>query len=122
MQDEINRWQYLSEEAKAGRLYVDADVAKQCRAALDRQIELYGDVRNNLAELSRVSGLGDFAEGLALARLLGLKAVDPAGDGDLDTALKDHIQVLGLIGETIQVSLDRLLEQDSSNAQDLDKV
>ncbi|MGV9924946.1 hypothetical protein [Nocardia rhamnosiphila] len=57
-----------------------------------------------------------------MAKLLGLKAVDSAGDGDLSTALREHIRVLELMGATIQVSLDRVQEQDSSNSQDYNQV
>lgn len=69
--------------------------------------------------MSQVGGLGDFAEGHELAKLLGLKAYDPEGDGDLYHALEDHIRVLKLMDETIQISLNRLAAQDEDNSHQL---
>lgn len=117
IQEDITLWQRLSDEAKTGRLYLDDSVAKSCRTAIDDQIEVYEDARQGISQMANVSGLGDFECGKELARLLGLKAVDATGDGDLDSALADHIRVLKLMGDTIQVTLDRLQEQDSTNSQ-----
>ncbi|MFE3446540.1 hypothetical protein ACFXNW_26215 [Nocardia sp. NPDC059180] len=117
MQDDISLWQHLSDEAKAGSLYLDDAVAKSCRTAIDDQIEVYEGVRQGISQMANVTGLGEFECGKELAKLLGLKAIDAGGDGDLDTALADHLRVLALMGDTIQVTLDRLQEQDSSNSQ-----
>lgn len=122
MQENITLWQYLADEAKAGRLYLDDSVAKRCRTAIDNQIEVYRDSMRDINQMTRVTGLGGFECGKELAELLGLKAIDPEGDGDLDTALRDHIRVLELMGDTIQASLDRLQEQDTSNAQDYSRI
>ncbi|MGY4099558.1 hypothetical protein ACW2Q0_08350 [Nocardia sp. R16R-3T] len=122
MQENITLWQYLADEAKAGRLYLDDSVAKRCRTAIDNQIAVYDEARREVERMARVTGLGEFECGKELGRLLGLKAIDPTGDGDLDTSLKDHIRVLGLMGDTIQASLDRLQEQDTSNAQDFGRI
>ncbi|WP_433601512.1 hypothetical protein ACQPXH_07150 [Nocardia sp. CA-135953] len=122
MQEDITLWQYLSEEAKAGSLSLDDSVARRCRTAIDNQINVYTECLENVQQMARVTGLGEFACGKELAKLLGLKANDPEGDGDLNTALRDHIRVLGLMGDTIQSSLDRLQEQDTSNAQDFGRI
>ncbi|TLG14922.1 hypothetical protein FEK35_07180 [Nocardia cyriacigeorgica] len=117
LQEEISRWDHLASEARAGRLYLDDAVAKSCRQAIDDQITVYTDCLFGIEQMAHVTGLGDFECGKELARLLGLKAVDQGGDGDLKTALQDHIRVLELMGDTIQVTLDRLQEQDSTNSQ-----
>ncbi|MEV2220426.1 hypothetical protein AB0E01_11155 [Nocardia vinacea] len=122
MQQDITLWQYLSDEAKAGRLHLDDSIAKRCRAAIDNQITVYDEARRELSRMANVTGLGEFECGKELSKLLRLKAIDPEGDGDLDTALRDHIRVLGLMGDTIQASLDRLQEQDTSNAQDFGRI
>ncbi|MEU4314495.1 hypothetical protein [Nocardia sp. NPDC024068] len=122
LEEEISQWAFLAGEAESGRLFLDESVAKGCRAAIDAQIGVYEDCLYGIRDMEHVTGLGEFACGAELARLLGLKAVDPAGDGDLSSALRDHIEVLKLMGETIQYSLDRVQEQDSSNSQSYNQV
>ncbi|MGW0049471.1 hypothetical protein [Nocardia cyriacigeorgica] len=117
LNDDISTWEFISGEAKNGRLYLDHSVAKACRTAIDDQIGVYRECLDGIQAMSRVTGLGEFECGKELARLLGLKAIDPGGDGDLKTALEDHITVLELMGDTIQVTLDRLQDQDSTNSQ-----
>ncbi|MBF6097215.1 hypothetical protein IU438_06635 [Nocardia cyriacigeorgica] len=117
VQDDITLWRSLADQAKAGQLFLDDAVAKSCRSAIDDQIGVYQECIEGIESMARVTGLGEFECGKELARLLGLKAIDPTGDGDLSTALRDHIEVLKLMGDTIQVTLDRLQEQDSANSQ-----
>ncbi|MBF6226175.1 hypothetical protein IU470_13840 [Nocardia abscessus] len=116
LEEEKSRWQFLAGEAQSGRLYLDPSVAKACRDACDRQIRLYQDARNDLIRMTRVTGLGQFECADELARMLGDKAV--GGDGDVDSALEEHIEVLTLMRDTIQISVDRIGAQDDSNAQD----
>lgn len=116
LEEEKSRWQFLAGEAQSGRLYLDPSVAKECRDACDRQIRLYQDARNDLIRMTRVTGLGQFECADELARMLGDKAV--GGEGDVDSALKEHIEVLTLMRDTIQISVDRIGAQDDSNAQD----
>ncbi|BDU09235.1 hypothetical protein [Nocardia cyriacigeorgica] len=117
MEQDITLWRRLADEAKSGQLFLDDSVAKGCKTAIDDQIDVYVEALNGIEAMSNVTGLGEFECGKELARLLGLKAVDPAGDGDLATSLRDHIEVLKLMGDTIQVTLDRLQDQDSTNSQ-----
>ncbi|WP_063049023.1 hypothetical protein [Nocardia arthritidis] len=114
--EDLSRWRYLAGEAEAGRLYLDQSVAQACRDACNRQIDLYNQIRDDLQWVSKVSGLGRFDCSDELARMLGAKAV--GGDGDVDSALKEHIEVLTLMRDTIQISVDRIGAQDDSNAQD----
>ncbi|WP_157107928.1 hypothetical protein [Nocardia amikacinitolerans] len=122
VQEDITLWQRLATEAKAGSLYLDDSVAKRCQSAISSQIDVYRACLAGLEQLSNVTGLGDFECGKELAKLLGLKAIDPAGDGDLSSALKDHIRVLELMADTIQSSIDRLQEQDSTNSQAYNQI
>lgn len=114
MSEEKTRWQYLATEAEAGRLYLDPSVAKGCRDACNRQIELYAQLRDNLRYMRNVTGLGRFDCSDELAKMLGSKAT--GGDGDVDGALKEHIEVVTLIRDTIQKSVDKLEAQDESYA------
>ncbi|WP_063020301.1 hypothetical protein [Nocardia niwae] len=114
--EDLSRWQYLVGEAKAGRLYLDRSVAQACRDACKRQIDLYNQLRDDLQWVSKVSGLGNFDCADDLANMLGAKAI--GGDGDVDSALREHIEVLTLMRDTIQISVDRIGAQDDSNAQD----
>lgn len=122
LEENINLWECLEGEANAGRIFLEESVAIGCRDAIDQQIGVYRECLDGIEQMARVSGLGDFECGQELARLLGLKAIDPDGDGDLNTALRDHIRVLELMGATIQHSLDRMREQDSSNSQSYNQV
>ncbi|MGY2090312.1 hypothetical protein [Nocardia gipuzkoensis] len=114
--EDLSRWRYLADEAKAGRLYLDRSVAQACRDACSRQIDLYDQLRDDLQWVSKVSGLGRFDCADELANMLGAKAI--GGEGDVDSALKEHIEVLTLMRDTIQISVDRIGAQDDSNAQD----
>ncbi|MBF6468897.1 hypothetical protein IU427_27580 [Nocardia beijingensis] len=116
LEEARSRWQFLASEAKGGRLYLDPSVAKECRDACDKQIQLYQDLRNDLLYMRKVTGLGRFDCADELANMLGAKAI--GGDGDVDSALKEHIEVLTLIRDTIQISVDRIGAQDDSTAQD----
>lgn len=121
-QQDITLWRFLAGEAQAGRLFLDDSVATACRSAIDDQIDVYVEALGGIEAMANVTGLGEFACGVELGRLLGLKAVDPSGDGDMATSLRDHIEVLKLMGDTIQHSLDRVREQDFSNAQSYNQV
>ncbi|QIS10740.1 hypothetical protein [Nocardia arthritidis] len=112
---EKSRWDYLKGEAEAGRLLLDPDVAKDCRAACDKQIELYQKLRTDLNAMAVVTGLGRFDCADELAKMLGAKAI--GGDGDVDSALQAHIEVVTLMRDTIQKSIDKLQAQDEQNAQ-----
>ncbi|WP_225726761.1 MULTISPECIES: hypothetical protein [unclassified Nocardia] len=115
MREEQNRWQYLAGEAEAGRLFLDPSVAKDCRDACNKQIELYKNLREDLKYMERVTGFGRFDCADELAKMLGAKAV--GGDGDVASALDAHIEVVTLIRDTMQKSIDKLQAQDEQNAQ-----
>ncbi|TCJ89613.1 hypothetical protein [Nocardia alba] len=115
--DEKSRWQYLNEEAKAGRLYLDPSVATSCRDASNKQIALFGQLKNDLRILSTVTGLGRFTAADELAKMLGMKAI--GGERDFDTAFKEHIEVLTLIRDTIEISVKKYEDQQIAQAQAL---
>ncbi|KAF0847588.1 hypothetical protein [Nocardia caishijiensis] len=114
--DEKSRWQYLNEEAKAGRLYLDPSVATSCRDASNNQINLFNQLKNDLQSLATVSGLGRFDCADELAKMLGMKAV--GGERDFNTAFQEHIEVLTLIRDTIDISVKKYESQDESGAAD----
>ncbi|WP_194829013.1 hypothetical protein [Nocardia sp. XZ_19_231] len=113
--DEKSRWQYLNEEAKAGRLYLDPSVAKSCRDASNKQIDLFLELKGDLKSVSSVTGLGRFNAADELAKMLGMKAI--GGERDFDTAFKEHIEVLTLIRDTIEISVKKYEEQQIAQAQ-----
>ncbi|MFB7875161.1 hypothetical protein ACFC06_07895 [Nocardia sp. NPDC056064] len=123
--EEKSRWQFLNEEAKAGRLYLDASVAKSCRDASNKQIDLFKTLKGDLRRLSTVTGLGRFNCSDQLAKMLGMKAV--GGERDFDTAFTEHIEVLELIRDTIEISVKKYEDQQlaqtaatNNKADDLD--
>ncbi|MEV0545502.1 hypothetical protein AB0H98_01680 [Nocardia salmonicida] len=114
---EKSRWQYLSEEAKAGRLYLDPSVAKSCRDASNKQIALFSQLKGDLKSIANVTGLGRFNAADELAKMLGMKAV--GGERDFDTAFQEHIDVLTLIRDTIEISVKKYEDQQIAQAQAL---
>ncbi|WKG07641.1 hypothetical protein QX204_21375 [Nocardia sp. PE-7] len=115
--DEKSRWQYLNEEAKAGRLYLDRSVATSCRDASNTQIALFTQLKNDLQMLASVTGLGRFDAADELAKMLGLKAI--GGERDFKTAFEEHIAVLELIRDTIEISVKKYEDQQIAQAQAL---
>ncbi|MFF2396807.1 hypothetical protein [Nocardia sp. NPDC058114] len=113
--DEKSRWQFLKDEASAGRLYLDPTVATSCRDASNKQIDLFNQLRDSLTTLSVVSGLGRFTAADELAKMLGMKAI--GGERDFDTAFKEHIEVLTLIRDTIEISVKKYEDQQIAQAQ-----
>ncbi|MEV6322974.1 hypothetical protein AB0M45_17520 [Nocardia sp. NPDC051787] len=118
--EDVTLWRYLADEAKAGRLYLDDSVSRDCLKACEDRIQVYTECRMMLGNMDKVTGLGDFPCADELAKMLGLKA--SGGEGDFDSALAEHITVLELIRDTIKVSVDRLVEQERVNAQALANV
>ncbi|MFD4457779.1 hypothetical protein [Nocardia sp. NPDC058480] len=115
--DEKSRWQYLNEEAKAGRLYLDPSVATSCRDASNTQIALFTQLKNDLQMLASVTGLGRFDAADELATMLGMKAI--GGERDFKTAFEEHIAVLELIRDTIEISVKKYEDQQVAQAQAL---
>ncbi|WP_216906739.1 hypothetical protein [Nocardia noduli] len=120
VEDEVPLWRYLSGEAEEGRLYLDESVAKSCRDACNEQIGIYEDLLKDLQIMSAVSGFGRFDCSDELAKMFGQKAI--SGDGDVHTALIEHIEVLGLIRDTIQISVERYEAQQQAAAAGQDKL
>ncbi|MEV6280095.1 hypothetical protein [Nocardia sp. NPDC051832] len=120
IEEDKTRWSYLASEAKAGRLYLDQSVAKDCRDACNKQISLYESLISKLDVMKRVTGFGRFDCSDDLAAMLGQKA--RGGEGDVYTALMEHISVITLIRDTIQVSVDKYEAQDTTNAGEQDKL
>ncbi|TLF82568.1 hypothetical protein [Nocardia cyriacigeorgica] len=115
MGGEVKLWQHLAGEAEAGRLSLDESVAKDCANVIQQRIDLYEQLREDLKRINRVTGLGDFACTKELATMLGLKAI--GGEGDVDSSLKAHVDVLVLMRDTISKSVKDLADQDTSTSQ-----
>lgn len=116
---DVTLWKYLSGEAQAGRLDLDPSVSNDCLKACNDEITVYKDCRTILKQLTEVSGLGDFPAADDLAKMFGLKAM--GGDGDFDSALAKHVEVLELIRDTIKYSVERLVDQDKNQADVISK-
>ncbi|WP_225727860.1 MULTISPECIES: hypothetical protein [unclassified Nocardia] len=120
MKEEQTRWTYLKGEAEAGRLLLDPDVATTCRDACNKQIDLYTQLRNDLTFMSRVTGFGRFECSDKLAEMLGLKAI--GGEGDVDSALQAHIEVVTLIRDTMEKAVNKIVAVDGKNSQQFEGV
>ncbi|MBF6063724.1 hypothetical protein IU500_23960 [Nocardia terpenica] len=111
---DVTLWKFLSGEAQAGRLDLDPSVSQDCLTACENELKVYRDARTLLGNVAHVSGFGDFPASDELAKMLGAKAI--GGEGDFDSALAKHIEVLGLIRDTIKHSVERLVDNDKSQA------
>ncbi|MEG8183783.1 hypothetical protein GZH49_35530 [Nocardia terpenica] len=111
---DVTLWKFLSGEAQAGRLDLDPSVSQDCLTACENELGVYNDARKMLRDAAYVSGFGDLPASDELAKMLGAKAI--GGEGDFDSALTKHIEVLGLIRDTIKHSVERLVDNDKSQA------
>ncbi|QIS08661.1 hypothetical protein [Nocardia arthritidis] len=117
---ERSRWDYLKGEAEAGRLFLDPDVASSCRDACNKQIELYQDLLRATDLLRNVTGFGRFDCADELAKMLSAKAV--GGDGDVDSALRAHIEVVTLIRDTMEKAVNKIVQVDTDNSQKFEGI
>ncbi|MFE5474764.1 hypothetical protein ACFQ9R_03595 [Nocardia sp. NPDC056541] len=117
MADEKSRWETLKSNAESGNLYLDPSVSTSCRDACNRQITLFSELKQSLSSLSSVSGLGRFNAADELSKMLGMKAI--GGERDFNTAFEEHIQVLTLIRDTIEISVKKYEDQQIAQAQAL---
>ncbi|MFD4357111.1 hypothetical protein ACFWPX_31485 [Nocardia sp. NPDC058518] len=117
MADEKSRWETLKSNAESGSLYLDPSVSTICRDACNRQITLFSELKQSLSSLSSVSGLGRFNAADELSKMLGMKAI--GGERDFNTAFEEHIQVLTLIRDTIEISVKKYEDQQVAQAQAL---
>lgn len=115
--DDITLWKNLAEESKAGRLDLDPSIATDCLKACEDQLDVYKECQSLVKQAEHVTGLGDFPASDQLAKMLSLKAV--GGEGNFFDSLKEHIEVLSLIRDTIKYSVDRFTDQDRQNQQQI---
>lgn len=116
---DVTLWKYLSGESQAGRLDLDPSISKDCLTDCENELAVYREARRLLLQLSHVSGLGDLPAADELSKMFGLKAI--GGDGDFDSSLAKHIEVLELIRDTIKYSVDRLVDHDQAQAAAISK-
>ncbi|RDI49367.1 hypothetical protein [Nocardia mexicana] len=113
--DDLQKWQQLAEQARAGDLYLDDEAAaRECLAACDQRIaDLEGMIQ--LAALTqRVSGFGDFDMGHALETGFRKQAVGEPNS--IDQIIRDHVDTVKNMREVMALSIKRLTGQDVSNA------
>ncbi|WP_341684139.1 hypothetical protein REK76_27095 [Nocardia farcinica] len=111
----ISQWQQFRDQASAGELSLDdAAAAQACRDACDEFAQAYADLLVAAQRAQRVSGFGGFKIADELADLFHKQAT---GEPDsIDQVILDTIAVVKDMREIMQLSIDRLTEQDSLNA------
>ncbi|MGV9582052.1 hypothetical protein [Nocardia farcinica] len=109
------QWRQFAESARAGELYLDnAEAAGECLTACDEFLAAYDSLQQAALNAQRVSGFGDFKIADELADLFHKQAT---GEPDsIDQVILDTIAVVKDMREIMQLSIDRLTEQDSLNA------
>ncbi|MGV9739898.1 hypothetical protein [Nocardia farcinica] len=110
-----NQWEGFAASARAGELFLDSEqVARECLVACDEFLLAYDGLRQVAANAQRVSGFGDFKIADELADLFHKQATGEPGS--IDQVILDTIAVVKDMREIMQLSIDRLTEQDSLNA------
>ncbi|MBF6068906.1 hypothetical protein [Nocardia farcinica] len=111
----ISQWQQFRDQARAGELFLDdAAAAQACRDACDEFAQAYADLLVAAQRAQRVSGFGGFKIADELADLFHKQATGEPGS--IDQVILDAIAVVKDMREVMQLSIDRLTEQDSLNA------
>ncbi|MFF9541948.1 hypothetical protein ACF1BU_38795 [Streptomyces sp. NPDC014724] len=107
-------WRSFVEQARSGELYLDPDVAKESLVACDELLLAYDGLVEYAYDAQRVGGFGAFGIADELADLFHKQAT---GEPDsIDQVILDTIAVVKDMREIMQLSIDRLTEQDSLNA------
>ncbi|WP_280511160.1 hypothetical protein [Nocardia farcinica] len=109
------QWRQFAESARAGELYLDnAEAAGECLTACDEFLAAYDSLQQAALNAQRVSGFGDFKIADELADLFHKQAT---GEPDsIDQVILDTIAVVKDMREIMQLSIDRLTEQDTVNS------
>ncbi len=114
MDGQIDTWSHLATEAAAGRLKLDADIARDLDMACDKRLADLRKMLTRAVNLQSISGFGDLPSGNALERKFRAKA---AGDEmSLDAVLKQHIQVVTDMQTVFRSTLAGYQETDTSTA------
>ncbi|WP_280385994.1 hypothetical protein [Nocardia wallacei] len=113
--DEPVKWQQLTEQARAGELYLDDEtVARECLAACDQRLADLQSMLTLIEVTKRVSGFGDFDMGRALeAGFLKQATGEP---NSIDAVIREHAETVRNMREVMVLSIKRLTGQDVENA------
>ncbi|MBF6312134.1 Uncharacterised protein [Nocardia farcinica] len=111
----ISQWQQFRDQARAGELFLDdAAAAQACLDACDEFAQAYADLLVAAQRAQRVSGFGGFNIADELADLFHKQATGEPGS--IDQVILDTIAVVKDMREIMQLSIDRLTEQDAVNS------
>ncbi len=120
MEEAINRWQFLAGEAKAGRLRLDESVASECHAACEKLIGELKNMRQQAEATKYVSGFGGFDCADDLMKMF--RELATGKPDSIDAVILKHIEVVGLIRDTIGVSVKTIQEQDQANSKPINAL
>ncbi|MGW0042513.1 hypothetical protein [Rhodococcus sp. NPDC003348] len=82
-------WGELATAVESGVLYLKPGAAARCAQHCREFEAVLKDIQKSVRYMSKVSGMGTFPSGIALAEKFGLKA--SGGAYSMDQALADHI-------------------------------
>lgn len=114
------QWEYLANEADAGRLKLDPGVAADCVAACEGLINDLKGLERLAVAAQRAEGFGGFDSGRELAEMYGKKGI--GGVDAIDDILRQHRVVVSLIRDTISASVTRVGAQDDANSQQISAI
>jgi hypothetical protein len=114
---DAEQWRGLAEQVRAGELYIaDENVARDCHRACERHLDDLREILTLVDQTRNVSGFGDFD----MARQLQAKY---ASQGvDLETALREQIEIVKHIRDVMALSFRRITGQDITNAGAIDRT
>jgi hypothetical protein len=111
--DELTQWQYLANEAKAGRLTLDPHAAQVYHDACAKLMSRLFDVRQQFGHVDRITGLGGFDCAAQLEG--GLTKLVDGSEGSVPWSLDQYISVAKLISETVSHSIRKTVQQDEAS-------
>ncbi|TQM26220.1 hypothetical protein [Nocardia bhagyanarayanae] len=114
-QDNLSQWQRFAEQARAGELYLDDEVAAhQVVAACNRRISELQDLARLAQNAQNVSGFGDFNMADVLAGKFLKQATGT--ENSIDSIIAKDIEVVKDMRDIMAISIARLRGQDYTNS------
>ncbi len=110
----VARWEFLAQEAQAGRLRLDPTIARDLTVACDRRIDELNDMMYRAKTLAKVEGFGELPSGVLLATKFSQKG--SGGTNSLDVVLQQHIDVVKAMQIVFNKSIEGYTQQDSAMA------
>jgi hypothetical protein len=117
LDDDLNRWKYLADQAKQGLLTLNPEAAAAYAAACRTLIVGLDSAKTTIRSATNIDGLGGFAWADELRD--GLNGVVDGSDNSVRDTLDKYMQVAQLMSDTVNAAVRTLTGQDADTAQNI---